>query len=488
MFVDNSIQEKQRNPFSPQKNTELESCVRRKSFTGVFEPGKEVQANSVKVLRTTSCDRISGTQEISLSFDVVPEQVQLALEKSPVLLPSPPKRDVSDAATKILYNYAEQIVSNDDVIVTLPVKTEESVDVSNFDSVRSIDAYKIDGGSVKGDSPSIGHQSVTKAGNNGHSDTRNSVDIGGVSMTCTDNIDRSGQVVSSTGGNKNVGSTEACKNGENCKSGIELNETNSPAMDESVTMNLKLAGSHHAFASDTCDRKNIGNIDFREVQKCVDSCLDNTGNITAVKNNTHASLETNDDRNDGDAVPFALVESVSIGSFAHTRGLEKDESGTENVRNAICVSADNETTPVIDRNTIGDNDFEDEFIVTGLSARVIGQVSGKDANSSPKSSGNSNSHRGGEFHSSAETGIESIVPTDGKLRSGKYSSNTFEYDGSGGREIVHEGTICAKFNDVQSSRALNVEVDHENVRNVHPALEKCDCYGSGDVLGLRRRS
>ena len=145
------------------------------------------------------------------------------------------------------------------------------------------------------------------------------------------------------------------------------------------------------------------------------------------------------------------------------------------------VSADNEITSVIDRNTIGDNDIEDDFIITGLSARAIGQVSSKDANSSPKSSSDRNSHRGGEFHLSVESGTESIAPTDGKLSSGKYSSNTFEFDGSSGHEIVHEGTTSAKFNGIHSNRELNVKVDQENVRNVHPAPEKCDCYGSGDV-------
>lgn len=67
------------------------------------------------------------------------------------------------------------------------------------------------------------------------------------------------------GGNKNVGSMEVCKNGENCKSGIELNEINFFVMDESVIMNLKFVGSYYVFVFDICDRKNIGNVDFREV-------------------------------------------------------------------------------------------------------------------------------------------------------------------------------------------------------------------------------
>ena len=173
-----------------------------------------------------------------------------------------------------------------------------------------------------------------------------------------------------------------------------------------------------------------------------------------------------------------MGESASIGSFAHIGGFEKDDNSTEDIINAMYVSADNEITSVIDRNTIGYNDIEDDFIITGLSARAIGQVSSKDANSSPKSSSDRNSHRGGEFHLSVVSGTETIAPTDGKLSSGKYSSNTFEFDGSSGHEIVHEGTTSAKFN---GNRTLNVKVNHENVRNVHPAPEKCDCYGSGDV-------
>lgn len=67
-----------------------------------------------------------------------------------------------------------------------------------------------------------------------------------------------------------------------------------------------------------------------------------------------------------------MVESVSIGLFVYICGFEKDESGIENVCNVICVSVDNEIILVIDRNIIRNNDFEDDFIIIGLSVCVIG--------------------------------------------------------------------------------------------------------------------